>query len=991
MRVPALGLLVALGTLPVSSVMGQTSPAAPVPNPSLSVAGSPNIGTLDDAKSAEQLHEEGVRLLREHQTEAAIQLFHRAVALNDKSALYVTDLGYAYLKQRRLIEAENAFKKGILLDPTRPHAYEHLEQSITQQPLRWEKRQELLRILEQGLGAIKDRQVALRLELARIRAERSFGLAERARGHVEELLRQKKLPRVFEKQIQELNSSIEQDKKARALRDWPEPEVNQKDRALFLECARKQELQHRKEALPTLAQLLQKNPAWHAPRKLRAVILSEQGHYDEAVKELTILTRLAPSEPVYHRQLGILLAEHGGLLELERADEALRVALALEPEWSELEPMRQKLAARRYDSPTSNRQANQQAPSPTENATRLYNEAEASLEEAPTDHAVAKTLLDQALRESPTYVEAAALLYSLTQRIQETTVRALWNDASGMFALYQEFSHVEPPAPRVNLESWLNRAIDLGHVEGRLSRALNAKNHGDMAAAEVDLASYLALVSNNEEVDAVRLLRAELGDKRQNPGLDALLNARLRLQRDDPEGALRILEAPCRANMEPERLLALGIVYERLGRNGEALGCYEIQLGKAEKAESTERIERRLARLLARAESKWFEHPAAARLPQLDALEPAALWALARRALETGKADEAEGYALRYLTQASPEDRFVAEAKALKQRLLQKAEQQREGKLNQRRLLLSVAGTGLLLLAAVIYLLLFRGCTVARALRRRPRLFPALSRIVGELRHDVLKHRTSALELYKNDQTSVEKLQRTMLSPVPTSVVVTEAYARLVSTARAEGITLRRLQREPVFGRLVKDLLVVERTLTSGGDKQTIMAVDERLRTCHKERLSQLIALGPRCQLDAAEIQRWIAALEVEFAGNRQNWIVPALQMSDLSLWFPVDKATLFQLFANLLRNAEAAVGSVASPKVRVSLVSTIDFTGKPLVRFQIADNGPGELKEESIEAQDPGRGLGIVRDTVRDWAGHWVIAQENEPYRKSIGLEFAQ
>jgi C4-dicarboxylate-specific signal transduction histidine kinase len=229
-----------------------------------------------------------------------------------------------------------------------------------------------------------------------------------------------------------------------------------------------------------------------------------------------------------------------------------------------------------------------------------------------------------------------------------------------------------------------------------------------------------------------------------------------------------------------------------------------------------------------------------------------------------------------------------------------------------------------------------------------------------------------------------------MLEPIPASTVVAEAYARLAVFARAEGVTLRRLQREPVFGGLVKDLLAVERALEGSGDTSTILRLDERLRTIHRERLNQLCALGPRCQLDAASIQRWIAAVEAQLTGKQEPWTVPALEMSDLSLAFPIDEAALFQIFANLLRNAEAAASLAATPKILVSLGRETDFTGQPLVKLKVGDNAPGDLSEERLESQEPGRGLGIIRDTARDWHGRVVLSAESEPYRKSIGVQFA-
>jgi Flp pilus assembly protein TadD len=969
----------------VSGAAAQELSGNPVETP-LTTADSTPI-----PKTAEQYHEEGVKLLHEHRPDAALEELRQAVELDDKSALFITDLGYAYLTQERYLEAEVAFKKGIVLDPSRPHAYEHLVESVIRQPQRWDKRSELSSILEQGISNIKNPKLRLRLEIARIRFERTFGLAERARGHIDELLRGPNISRTLEKQIRELKASLEQDEKARALRDWPEPEVDANERVRLSECAKMAESQSKKEALACLALLSSKYPAWRAPRRIRATVLAEQGHYDEAVKELTILVRLEPSEPHFHRDLGLLLADHGGLLELERADEELRIACALEPEWSELEPVRKKLAARRYDSVTKTPSEKRWVAVPTENAQRLYEKAESSLEEDPDHPSIAKALVEQALRESPSFIEAAVLWVTLSRRAPESTVNAFWQEGDRLFSLYQECARIEPPLPRQMIEPWLNRAIELGHVEGRLTRALNFKNRGEKAAAEIELSNYLALVSNREEVEAVQLLRSEIQEKtKPGPGRDTILNARLRLQNDDTEGALHLLDAPCRIDMDSERLFLLGVVYERQKKNELALGCYEFELARGKMSDWTERAKRRFVRLLARCEPSLLKGQAASRLPQLASVDPAAYWALARRAFDGGKTEDAKTYVATYLAHAIANDRFVPEAQVLKQRLIANEQLWQQGQQKRRRFLSASASGVLALLGGLIYWFFFRGDTVAKAVQKKPRIFPELSRILGELRHDVLKHRTSALELVLHDRDALPKLKSTLLEPIPTSTVVAEAYARLEVVARAEGLVLRRLLREPTFGSLAKDLKLVERELCGRANEKTLKNLDERLRGVHRERINQLIALGPRYQLDASVLQQWISALQAEFVSKDLPWTVPALQMSDLVFLFPIDQGGLFQIFSNLLRNAEVAVQGESNPKVLVRLHRDIDFSGRTLAKLQFVDNAKGELSLQTFELQAKGRGLSIVWETVRDWNGHVVIGEEVEPYRKSVGVEFA-
>ncbi len=494
--------------LGVAGVLALPVARAQTPVPSFTTSAPSDSSTsetsLDSTTLAEQNHAEGVRLLRARKLEAAVELLKSATNLEPKNVIYVTDLGYAYLKQRRLVEAESLFKQAIALDPTRYHAYEHLEPSITLQPERWEKRKELLAILDHGLEVTQDNDSQIRITLARIRAERAYGLIERARAHLDAVIGRQAVPRTLEKAVQELAASLDQDREAQALRDWPEPVVEAADQAELVRNQQNQGREQRRTVLAALGTLIAKYPAWRAPRWLRAQRLTEQGHYDEAVKDLTILARLAPSNAHYHRLLGTVLAEHGGLLELDRADRELRVAYSLEPEWGELTTLRQKLAARRGDTSSPNAKPNSLSKRPTENAVRLYEEAEATLESTPSEPNVAQKQLEQALRESPSFIEAAVLLYTLTGQVPEATVTALWHDPAGLLALYRDVTQLVPPPSREMTDSWLARSIELGNVDARLTRALTKKSQGRVAEAEVELSNYLASVSNSEEVEAVQ-------------------------------------------------------------------------------------------------------------------------------------------------------------------------------------------------------------------------------------------------------------------------------------------------------------------------------------------------------------------------------------------------------------------------------------------------------------------------------------------------------
>jgi signal transduction histidine kinase len=116
-----------------------------------------------------------------------------------------------------------------------------------------------------------------------------------------------------------------------------------------------------------------------------------------------------------------------------------------------------------------------------------------------------------------------------------------------------------------------------------------------------------------------------------------------------------------------------------------------------------------------------------------------------------------------------------------------------------------------------------------------------------------------------------------------------------------------------------------------------------------------------------------------------------------LELDFPVERGALSTLFANLLRNAEAAASAdaagAAGAGVGVGVIVRAgeerDQTGRRVLVLAIGDSSRRELSIEAIEGRESGRGLAIVRDLVHEWRGHLVIRPEPSPWVKGVGACF--
>jgi hypothetical protein len=479
-------------------------------------------------------------------------------------------------------------------------------------------------------------------------------------------------------------------------------------------------------------------------------------------------------------------------------------------------------------------------------------------------------------------------------------------------------------------------------------------------------------------LDEARALRATLVPGQA--GGPEERQAFLALVSDRTAEAERLLGGPCRAELGSPRLVELGRVHEYAGKLEPALACYRLAVEGATGSPGRLRAAQgRLAAAAARAPVELVApvEPAlrAARRAQI----PAAAWALARLEQQRQRPDEARAHVEAFLAAAAPDDPARAAAVAV-----QDALSKRDRATATRRLGLGGAVAGALVIAGIVALARrYRGVSVARALSRRPALFPELSRAVAEVRHDVIKHRASVLGL-GDGEAAREDMARALLEPRPASELVAEVYARVEHAAAGLGLTLRPLDREPTFGPIARELRRAEAILR-GRSAAPLDEIDRALREEHAPRLGALLGLGPRTRLDAERLTGWIRAVEAEGAGPAAAGLL--LRHMDLSVG--VDEDALFTIFSNLLRNAEQAVGARPDPRILVRIEEETDVTGRQLVTLLVADSAPHAPLLADIEARDGQRGLGLVRDLTRKWGGHLAVRNEPAPLVKAIGVSF--
>jgi len=923
----------------------------------------------------------GLAKLRQGDTENAVAQLRVAWAAKPTSAAIATDLGFALGKAGKIREAEGTLRKAIDLDPKRFYAYANLAELFAESPERFQRAGDIIDLLRRGLTAVADNErgkIAITVALANF--QRSVGKLDEARSLIAPYLA---LPEAIGQRARDLQNAITADEAALALDDWPSPIVGQADQRALR--AAEDNLRQGKPsvALDQANTLIASRPGWARARLVRGKALEALGRHDQAVAELSLLLQFRPSEAEAWRLLGIILAKHGGALESARAEEALRRALILEPAWEDLRDLRQQVSERRQASQGETHQ--QVSPPASTKARDLLDEAQRWIDQDAPE--MAQVLVAQALADSPHFVEAMATGFALTGKVPQTSITAIWNDGPALARLALLLLGSRTDATTTALvRPWLERTIERGAAEGRFGRALLRSREGDRAGALADLQVYVSSYANPAHLDEARMVRSTLLAGEPH-GDAAVREARRLLLADRPEAAEHVLGGPCRAGLAAATLVALGKIRESMGDRAQAVVCHRLAADSADNHAASQDAMARLSLLATRMpEAQATEFESYLRRARQAGL-PTASWALARIEKSRGHVQEALALARAFLGESETDNSVRAPAEALV-REIESATAEESARESKRNTWLAIILASLAATAALLWLRArFRGVALARALDRKPDLFPDVARAVAEIRHDLLKHRASALGLAGADTTSHAEIFRAIQEPVPLSKSLSDLYTSLADRARALGVPLRPLLREPVLGQLARDFARAERSVRDPIAAQDCLELDHDFRELHAPRLARLLTAGPRTAMDPRQLGMWIRAVEAEVGPS--SWTAPAIMVADLGLSVPVAEPAVATMVTNLLRNAAAAVQQARNPRLLIRVDLDRDVTGRRMVSLLVSDSGPGTLTLDDIEQRDSQRGLGIVRDLVRRWGGYMIVRAETAPFVKSIGAAF--
>jgi signal transduction histidine kinase len=277
---------------------------------------------------------------------------------------------------------------------------------------------------------------------------------------------------------------------------------------------------------------------------------------------------------------------------------------------------------------------------------------------------------------------------------------------------------------------------------------------------------------------------------------------------------------------------------------------------------------------------------------------------------------------------------------------------------------------------------------------------------VGRLRHEVVKHgglllADAARRLSEPDPETRRRtatlLRTRLFGGSGTRGLLAEssdAFDRLASLAREDGVRLDLVHRDPLFSPVARasrilrgsqpSLARLEHDGTTAGSVDGLEQAAALLRSTSGSRMSRLLDEVSSTVVRAADLRSILGDVGAERASGGS----PSFEWSGPDgVAVQVDRADWETIWRNLFANALDA-----GPDVRLGVFAELArdaVTGTPVARFVLADDLPGALTSEMIRGRAADRGWGVVADLVRRHEGSVeVVSPPAGGYRKGIRID---
>jgi hypothetical protein len=307
----------------------------------------------------------------------------------------------------------------------------------------------------------------------------------------------------------------------------------------------------------------------------------------------------------------------------------------------------------------------------------------------------------------------------------------------------------------------------------------------------------------------------------------------------------------------------------------------------------------------------------------------------------------------------------------------------------------------LLALVAVLFLLARarpRRFTLEELAVRRPELHPAITYLVGSLRHELLKHRigavgdaVAALGEGRASMAEIDFVRGRLFGGEPLEAAW---EGHLVAFERALGPELDVRRKDGAFRRAASAVRAIAK-LEGRMDKADRRG-GERLARAHgvlrelDRQLSRMVQRLVRTKVDGALFREVVDEVQSEYAAGRVRLEEIVIRAPSPAPMIEVFRVDLVLVLKNVVRNAILAVGKASPPRrIGLDVETEIEITGEETVRIHVRDTSDEKISTEDIYARRIDRGLGLVTAALSRYDGTISVEDGEDGWAKSIVVRF--
>ncbi|GAB5540568.1 MAG: hypothetical protein SangKO_003280 [Sandaracinaceae bacterium] len=281
---------------------------------------------------------------------------------------------------------------------------------------------------------------------------------------------------------------------------------------------------------------------------------------------------------------------------------------------------------------------------------------------------------------------------------------------------------------------------------------------------------------------------------------------------------------------------------------------------------------------------------------------------------------------------------------------------------------------------------------------RRPELHPAITYLVGSLRHELLKHRIGAVgdavgALQRGRATADQRafLQNRLYGGEP----LTEAWSgHLAAFERALGPELDLGRRDPAFrraGRAIRTIASLQAGVAAGQARAGAKLADAHAELRALDRhLSQLVQRLVRTPVDGALFREVVDEVRSEYAAGEVTLDEVVIRGPSPAPMVEVFRVDLVLILKNVVRNAILAVGQDEAPRrIGLDVETAVEITGEEVVRVHVRDTSVQRFSTTDLYARKMDRGLGLVTAALARYDGAILVEDGGEGFAKSVTLRF--